>query len=238
MGLRIRTNTQSINAQRHLGLSNQHVTSTMEKLSSGRRINKAADDAAGLAIATSLESDIRSLAQAKRNSQDAVSSFARVNNFVKRGRIDDVPTASGTHTLALLFLSLEVLLLGGLFDQFKSLRSFLQVVLQVCCKLFLHGKHVPLFAHFLQFLFPDLRPKRFLLCQEVLQFLELSSCDRQILGRNLKLARQGPHTPLYNILAKVFNEVLQIVNPVDYLLGIVLQGLLSLINVRTSGISI
>jgi len=103
MGLRIRTNTQAINAQRHLGLTNQRLTTTMEKLSSGHRINKAADDAAGLAIATNLESDIRSFAQARRNSQDAVSmlqvaegGLEEITNIVTRLKEVSVQAASDT----------------------------------------------------------------------------------------------------------------------------------------------
>ncbi len=103
MGLRIRTNTQAINAQRHLGLTNQRLTSTMEKLSSGHRINKAADDAAGLAIATNLESDVRSLSQARRNSLDAVSmlqvaegGLEEITNIVTRLKEVSVQAASDT----------------------------------------------------------------------------------------------------------------------------------------------
>jgi len=73
MGLRIRTNTASINAQRRLGKSVQNVEDSAAKLSSGKRINKAADDAAGLAISSNLTADVRSLNQAKRNAQDGVS---------------------------------------------------------------------------------------------------------------------------------------------------------------------
>lgn len=73
MGLRIRTNTASLNAQRRLGKSVQNVEDSAAKLSSGKRINKAADDAAGLAISSNLNADIRSLNQAKRNAQDGVS---------------------------------------------------------------------------------------------------------------------------------------------------------------------
>ena len=73
MGLRIRTNVQSLIAQRHL-LSNQNKAGKhMNKLASGYRITKAADDAAGLAIAENLRSDVRSLGQAQRNANDAVS---------------------------------------------------------------------------------------------------------------------------------------------------------------------
>ncbi len=73
MGLRIRTNTASLNAQRRLSKSVQNVEDSAAKLSSGKRINKAADDAAGLAISSNLNADVRSLNQAKRNAQDGVS---------------------------------------------------------------------------------------------------------------------------------------------------------------------
>ncbi len=73
MGLRIRTNTASINAQRRLGKSVSNLEDSAAKLSSGKRINRAADDAAGLAISSNLTADVRSLNQAKRNAQDGVS---------------------------------------------------------------------------------------------------------------------------------------------------------------------
>jgi flagellin len=73
MGLRIRTNATSLNAQRTLGKNNSALQNSMEKLSSGYRINKAADDAAGLAISNNLEAKIRSMGQAKRNANDGIS---------------------------------------------------------------------------------------------------------------------------------------------------------------------
>lgn len=73
MGLRIRTNVASLNAQRRLGMSTQNVQESMSKLASGSRINKSADDAAGLSISENLRADIRSLNQAKRNAQDGIS---------------------------------------------------------------------------------------------------------------------------------------------------------------------
>lgn len=73
MGLRIRTNIASINAQRRLNESTTNLQNSMGKLSSGKRINKAADDAAGLAISENLRADLRGLAQAKRNALDGVS---------------------------------------------------------------------------------------------------------------------------------------------------------------------
>ncbi len=73
MGLRIRTNIASANAQRNLGNSTQALGEDMAKLSSGYRINKSADDAAGLAISETLKAQTRSLEQAKRNANDGVS---------------------------------------------------------------------------------------------------------------------------------------------------------------------
>ena len=73
MGLRIRTNVSSINAQRRLATSTSALQESSSKLASGKRINKAADDAAGLAISSNLNADIRSLSQAKRNAADGVS---------------------------------------------------------------------------------------------------------------------------------------------------------------------
>lgn len=73
MGLRIRTNVSSINAQRRLGLSTEALGNSGNKLASGERINKAADDAAGLAISENLRSDVRSLNMARRNANDGVS---------------------------------------------------------------------------------------------------------------------------------------------------------------------
>ena len=73
MGLRINTNVASINTRRHLVESTNMFNKSMEKLSSGLRINRAGDDAAGLAISESLKSDIRALDQASRNAADGIS---------------------------------------------------------------------------------------------------------------------------------------------------------------------
>ncbi len=73
MGLRIRTNVSSVNAQRRLGAATEMLQDSSSKLASGQRINKAADDAAGLAISENMKADIRSLGQAKRNTADGVS---------------------------------------------------------------------------------------------------------------------------------------------------------------------
>src|ERR1700677_2057408 len=73
MGLRINTNVASINAQRNVMGSKLDHDKSLEKLSSGYRINRAGDDAAGLAISENLKAQIRGLKQASRNAQDGVS---------------------------------------------------------------------------------------------------------------------------------------------------------------------
>jgi flagellin len=73
MSLRITQNIEALNATRNLQATSSNITKSMEKLSSGYRINRAADDAAGLGISESMRSQIRGLAQAQRNIQDGVS---------------------------------------------------------------------------------------------------------------------------------------------------------------------
>ncbi len=69
--MRINTNVASINAQRSLGMSNTSVSRSLGRLSSGFRINRAADDAAGLGIANKLRADLRALKQASRNAEQS-----------------------------------------------------------------------------------------------------------------------------------------------------------------------
>ena len=76
MALNIRTNVASVNAQRNLGLTEKRLSTAFERLSSGMRINKASDDAAGLAIAESLKADARIATVAIRNASDGVSIIA------------------------------------------------------------------------------------------------------------------------------------------------------------------
>ncbi len=73
MGLRINTNVASINAQRNMRGTRLNLDKSLEKLASGFRINKAGDDAAGLAISESLRAQIRGFGQALRNTQDGIS---------------------------------------------------------------------------------------------------------------------------------------------------------------------
>jgi len=73
MGLRIQNNVEAFNAHRNVTATAGRLGKAMEKLSSGYRINRAADDAAGLAISQKLRAQIMGLSQAARNAQDAVS---------------------------------------------------------------------------------------------------------------------------------------------------------------------
>lgn len=73
MALRISTNVASINAQKSLDGTNRGLSDSLARLSSGSRINKAADDAAGLAISEKLKGQVRGLRQASRNAEDGIS---------------------------------------------------------------------------------------------------------------------------------------------------------------------
>lgn len=73
MGLRIASNVQALTAQRNLSATTESNNASMEKLASGFRINKAADDSAGLAISEKLKADLRGINMARRNASDGVS---------------------------------------------------------------------------------------------------------------------------------------------------------------------
>ena len=103
MGLRIKTNIPSLQVNNNLNRNAVKLQSEFEKLSSGQRITKAADDAAGLAVATKLEAQIRSLRQANRNANDGISlvqtaegGLSEVSNILIRLRELAVQAASDT----------------------------------------------------------------------------------------------------------------------------------------------
>ena len=73
MGLRINTNISSVQALKSLSEVTDDQNKAVQRLSSGKRINHAADDAAGLAISDKLQAEIRGTLQAKRNAQDGIS---------------------------------------------------------------------------------------------------------------------------------------------------------------------
>jgi len=103
VSLRIQTNVEAFDAHRNLVNTSNQLASSMEKLSSGYRINRAADDAAGLAISEKLQSEIGGLDQAQRNAQDAVSlvqtaegAMSEVTSMLQRVRDLAVEFNNGT----------------------------------------------------------------------------------------------------------------------------------------------
>jgi flagellin len=103
MALRIQNNIDAFNAHRQLGATSSAQSKAMEKLSSGYRINRAADDAAGLAISEKMRAQIGGLGQAQRNAQDGVSlvqtgegSLNEVHSMLGRLRDLKVQYANGT----------------------------------------------------------------------------------------------------------------------------------------------
>ncbi|MBC7467492.1 MAG: flagellin FliC [Bdellovibrio sp.] len=103
MGMRIATNIAALNARKNMyGLSNEQQT-VMERLSSGIRINKSSDDAAGLAISENLKAQIRGFRQANRNANDGISlvqvaegGLSEITNMLVRLRELAVQSASDT----------------------------------------------------------------------------------------------------------------------------------------------
>lgn len=103
MGLRIATNVQSLAAQRFLTNNSASLNRSLERLSSGNRINRSGDDAAGMAISEKLKSNIRSIKQAGRNANDGVSlvqtaegAMNEVGNILIRMRELSIQASSDT----------------------------------------------------------------------------------------------------------------------------------------------
>lgn len=103
MGLRIATNVQAINAQKNLYETGNEISSSMARMSSGYRINKSSDDAAGLAISENLKAQIRGFRQANRNANDGISmvqvaegGLGEVSNMLVRLRELSIQAASDT----------------------------------------------------------------------------------------------------------------------------------------------
>ncbi|MGK5089947.1 flagellin [Bdellovibrionota bacterium FG-2] len=103
MGLRIATNIQALASQRFLSQNNANQAKSLERLSSGQRINRAGDDAAGLAISEKLKANIRSMKQANRNANDGISmiqvaegSMNEVSNILIRMRELSIQASSDT----------------------------------------------------------------------------------------------------------------------------------------------
>ncbi len=104
MGMQIATNVAAINAQRNLQVTGLKMGKVLEKLSSGYRINRAADDAAGLGISEKMRAQIRGNSQAVRNAQDGISmlqtaegAMDEVHSILQRMRELSVQAANGTY---------------------------------------------------------------------------------------------------------------------------------------------
>jgi flagellin len=105
MALTINTNVQSLNAQRNLSKSQASLANSMQRLSSGLRINSAKDDAAGLAISDRMSAQIRGMNQAVRNANDGISfsqtaegALGEMTNILQRMRELSVQSANGTNS--------------------------------------------------------------------------------------------------------------------------------------------
>ncbi len=128
----INTNFASLNAQRNLGRSQNELQTSLQRLSSGLRINSAKDDAAGLAISDRFTSQIRGLGQASRNANDAISlaqtaegALAESGNILQRIRELSVQSANSTNSASdRLSLQSEVNQLVSELDRISNTTSF------------------------------------------------------------------------------------------------------------------
>jgi len=105
MALNVNTNVSSLLAQRNLSRSQGNVQKSLQRLSTGMRINSAADDAAGLAISQKLKSQVRAMSQAERNANDGISmiqtaegSIEQMGDILNRMRELAVQSSNGTLT--------------------------------------------------------------------------------------------------------------------------------------------
>jgi flagellin len=128
----INTNIPSLNAQRNLNMSQSTLATSLQRLSSGLRINSAKDDAAGMAIADRMSSQIRGLNQAVRNSNDGISlaqtaegALGETNNLLQRVRELAIQSANATNSASdRLALQSEVNQLVSELDRISNTTSF------------------------------------------------------------------------------------------------------------------
>lgn len=105
MALYVNTNVASLNAQRNLTNSTNSLETSFERLSSGKRVNSAADDAAGLQIGSRLEAQVNGLNQASRNANDGISlaqtaegALDETTTMLQRMRVLSIQSANGSNT--------------------------------------------------------------------------------------------------------------------------------------------
>jgi flagellin len=132
MGMRINTNVEAFNAQRNLSITASNYAKSVQKLSSGLRINSAADDAAGLSISEKLRAQTRGIAQAQRNAQDGISmiqtgegALNEVHSILQRMRELSVQASNGTLTSSdQSAISTELTQLSGEIDRIGNTTQF------------------------------------------------------------------------------------------------------------------
>ncbi|GKS59173.1 flagellin [Nitrospira sp.] len=132
MGLVINTNIASLAAQRNLNTTNSQLTKSVERLSSGLRITRAADDAAGLAVSETLRAQIRSINQASRNAGDGISltqvadgAAEAIGNLLSRLRELATQAGSGTvGTTERSYLDQEFVALRSEIDRIATVTEF------------------------------------------------------------------------------------------------------------------
>lgn len=132
MALRINTNVASVFAQKHSSRTQENLRANFEHLSSGLRITKAADDAAGLAISEGMRAEIRSLHQASRNTNDGISmvqtaegALSEITNIVSRMRELAVESSSAIlQATERAYLATEFTALQGEIDRISATTNF------------------------------------------------------------------------------------------------------------------
>ncbi|MEK3682258.1 flagellin N-terminal helical domain-containing protein [Paenibacillus sp. FSL R10-2736] len=128
----INHNIPALNTHRNMGLNTAATSKNMEKLSSGLRINRAADDAAGLSISESMRGQIRGLEQAQRNAQDGISfvqtaegAMNEVSSMLTRMKELNVQKASGTYSTSdKANIDQELTQLGDQIDEIMTKTTF------------------------------------------------------------------------------------------------------------------
>jgi len=128
----VQHNMSALNANRQLGITNKALSKTTEKLSSGYRVNRAADDAAGLSISEKMRGQIRGLNQASRNAQDGQSliqtaegALGEIHSVIQRMRELTVQASSDTNVTAdRKAISLELQALSSEIDRIASQTEF------------------------------------------------------------------------------------------------------------------
>jgi flagellin len=132
MGMRITTNVAAINTQRQLMTSQRNIQNSMAQLSSGQRINKSADDAAGLAISENMKAQMKSAVQARRNANDGISliqtaegGLNEISNITTRLRELGIQAASDTiGERERGFVNLEVEQLKSEIDRISAISNW------------------------------------------------------------------------------------------------------------------